>query len=142
MLIRTKVAPSQIHGLGVFADEFIPKGTILWKYVAGFDLRFSGQDIEKLPDPIQEFIRTYAYVSLISGYYILSPDNARFYNHSKDPNTVGIAMDATYGEGADIATRDIREGEEITCDYEKEDGDARIKLGNARGYASSEHSHA
>ncbi|MBU1632269.1 MAG: hypothetical protein ABH824_07450 [Nanoarchaeota archaeon] len=29
LFIKTKVLPSKIQGLGLFADEFIPKGTII-----------------------------------------------------------------------------------------------------------------
>jgi len=58
-----------------------------------------------------------------------SPEtNGRFYNHSTNPNTEGIDLPETDGEGGDIATRDIQIYEEITCNYEKMDFEHKQKL--------------
>lgn len=131
LLVKTKIGPSKIHGLGVFADEFIPKGTITWKFVPGFDLKFSDEELKNFPEVTQKTIRWYRYVSLNSGCSILCSDDARFCNCSEDPNTEGIDLDGTDGEGADIAIRDIHIGEEITynCKDPKEgDADWQWKL--------------
>ena len=117
LLVKTKIGPSKLHGIGCFADEFIPKGTIMWKFVPGFDLVFNREDIEKLPNIAQNFIKTYSYLSLDTGRYILCSDDSWFYNHSDDPNTMGIDLKGTEDEGADIAIRDIEVGEEITFNY-------------------------
>ncbi len=37
LLVKTKIGQSNISGIGVFADEFIPKGTVIWRYQEGFD---------------------------------------------------------------------------------------------------------
>ena len=129
LLVKTKIGPSKIHGIGIFADEFIPKGTIVWKFVPGFDLKLTKEGVKKLPEPAREFFLNYCYLSYDTGYYILCTDNARFYNHSKNPNTTGVDLEDTENEGGDIATRDIKEGEEITYDYESGDADYRRKLG-------------
>ncbi|MDP3956711.1 MAG: SET domain-containing protein [bacterium] len=126
--MKTKIGPSKIHGIGLFADELIPNGTILWKYVPGFDLRFTKEEVEKLPEAVQKFIHFYDYESKDTGYLVICADNARFYNHSEDPNTEGIDLPETDGEGGDVAARDIHLGEEITCDYEKMDFAYKQKL--------------
>ena len=38
LLVKTKIGPSKIAGIGLFADEFIAKGTPVWKFEPGFDL--------------------------------------------------------------------------------------------------------
>ena len=117
LLIKTKLGPSKIHGIGLFADEFIPKGTIVWKFVSGFDLKFTEAEIKNFPEVTQEFFRYYAYRSIRTGLYILCSDESRHCNHSESPNTTGIEIEGTEEEGGDIATQDIQIGEEITYNY-------------------------
>jgi len=31
-LVKTYLDKSKIRGIGLFADEFIPKGTLIWKF--------------------------------------------------------------------------------------------------------------
>jgi hypothetical protein len=37
LLVKTVSKPSALHGTGLFADEFIPEGTVLWRFVVGKD---------------------------------------------------------------------------------------------------------
>lgn len=127
LLVRTKIAQSSINGIGLFAEEFIAKGTLIWQYVPGFDLAFTEDQLKELPGPARDYLSTYSYKSRDTGRYILDADNARFYNHSQNPNTISIKI-AGNEEGGDIATRDIEVGEEITCDYQRDDIDFEKKL--------------
>lgn len=120
LLVKTKIGYSKINGIGVFAAEFIPKGTIIWKYVLGFDQKLTQEQLDRFPKITKEFLEKYTYFNKYTNFYVLCCDDARFYNHSKAPNTMGADMDGTEDEGADIAAKDIEIGEEITCDYEKE----------------------
>ncbi len=129
LLIKTKLKESSIHGIGLFADEFIPKGTKIWKFMPGFDLAFTPRELQKFPETARKFIHWYGYRSLHSGRYILCADDARFYNHHEIPNTIGIDLEGTEEEGADIAVRDIQKGEEITYNYkDPKEGDADWKI--------------
>jgi SET domain-containing protein len=56
------------------------------------------------------FMRIFAYEDFDTHDMYISVDNSRFMNHSSDPNT---QWNREYG----WATRFIRKGEEITCDY-------------------------
>ena len=49
-----------------------------------------------------------------SGLYVLCGDDARFFNHSADPNCLDLDDGAG---GITVAHRDIQRGEELTCDY-------------------------
>src|SRR3712207_9305077 len=81
LLVRTRLGPSPIHGIGLFAAEFIPKGTIIWEYRAGFDLRLTEEDLRRLAPPALEQVLEYSYVE--GGHYILCADDARFFNHAE-----------------------------------------------------------
>jgi SET domain-containing protein len=82
LFVKTKVLPSKIHGLGLFADEFIPKGTIIWKFTPGFDLKFTKEQIKSVPKQVQEYLETYCWLSKKSGKYCFSSDNGKYFNHS------------------------------------------------------------
>jgi hypothetical protein len=68
--VNVKVLPSKIHGLGVFAGQFIPKGAIIWRYTSGFDLKYSKDEISKLPATAQKYLETYSWLSKKSDKYV------------------------------------------------------------------------
>jgi SET domain-containing protein len=109
MLIAVDLKSSPIHGLGLFAITDIPKGTVLWRREPGFDLQFTQEQVDKLPKLTQDYIYTYACTDK-DGTMWLWPDNAKFWNHSDDPNTGDIDLTT-------IALKDIKAGEELTIDY-------------------------
>ena len=116
LFVKTKVLPSKIQGLGLFADEFIPKGTIIWKFTPEFDLKFTKEQISKFPKQVQEYLGTYCWLSKKSGKYCFSSDNGKYFNHSNNPNS----LSAYYKNEEEVVTkavRDIQKGEEITDDY-------------------------
>jgi hypothetical protein len=115
LLVKTTVAPSQIHGLGLFADEFIPKGKIIWEFEKGLDVIIDKEKLKSLPEVQQKWIKHYAHLSLKNCNYTLSIDNDHYINHSDDPNTTDI--DTGRQELATVALRDIEKGEELTCNY-------------------------
>ncbi len=128
MLVGTRVAPSAIHGLGLFAGQFIPRGTPVWRSVAGFDREFSPEEVAALPGPAQAHLRWFGFVNRETGSVTLGGDHACFMNHASDPNT-GAPVAAR--PLTTVALRDIAAGEEITCDYFTFDADAARKLGLA-----------
>ena len=108
LVVRTHLAPSPIHGLGVFAGEFIRKGAKVWRFVESFDRVYSPQQFARLPKPAQEYIRNYGY--RVDGEVLLTMDHDHHMNHSEDANT-------HWRNGHIVASRDIRKGEEITNNY-------------------------
>jgi uncharacterized protein len=112
LLIPTYVAPSRIEGVGVFAAEEIPAGTLIWRLDPTFDRLLTIEQIAGLSDVHQTFVERYGYPyphdpSLI----IIELDNGRFMNHSPQPNTRFDDPDAGYTRVA------IPAHEELTCNY-------------------------
>lgn len=126
LLIKTRLAPSPIHGMGLFAAEPVPKGTAFWRFEAGFDRSISPEWFATLPVLTQDHIRCYAYRSRGDGHYILSGDFCCFMNHDPDPNTGAPAE--VEPPVTTIALRDIAQGEELTCNYFSFDAEAGNKL--------------
>lgn len=128
LLVKTRIGPSAIEGTGLFADEDIPAGTKTWEFMAGYDVIFTEAEIDALPPvPRAELLR-YVYHNERSGNFIYCLDNARFMNHTEAPNT-GSVYPPDGSEGHDIALRDIKRGEELTCDYREFDAGIADKLG-------------
>jgi SET domain-containing protein len=115
LLVRVTVAPSSIHGLGVFAAESVPRGTAVWRFTPGFDLECPAETLEGLSLLQRERLLHYGYLERRSGLFVLCCDDARFLNHSAAPNLVN-EPDGTR-HGVDRAARDIAVGEELTVDY-------------------------
>lgn len=115
--VKTKLSPSGIHGMGLFAVEFIPKDTVVWKYTEGLDRVFTEKQLEGMNELDRHFLETYCFKYF--GKYYLCVDDARFMNHSKTPNCTDIGVDEVTDNdlGCTVAMRDIKAGEEITCDY-------------------------
>ena len=127
MLVRTRVCPSEVHGLGVFADEFILKGTVVWRYDGRVDRRYDESHFAALPKKDQKRLRPFCYLNPHTRRYIYCGDNARYMNHSEQPNTLNLdyADGVFEGEVLTIAARDIHPGEEILSDYRSFDADAQ-----------------
>jgi SET domain-containing protein len=127
MLVKTRVGPSGIHGMGLFAAEPIPRGAPCWRFLPGFDHDYSPAQFDALPPLARDHTRWFCFVSPVDGHVVLSGDHACFINHSLTPNT-GAPPD-----GAEPVTtralRDIAVGEEITCNYFDYDADTPWKLG-------------
>ncbi len=126
LMVKTKLQMSKIQGLGVFADQFIPRGTVVWKLHPQFDIQFPLSALDELPPYTRDRIMHFVYVDKRTGLAILCADDARFMNHSDTPNVRTVINEN--GEEVDIAIMDIQPGEEITCDYHEFDEDVETKL--------------
>lgn len=112
ILVKTIVKPSDLHGLGLFADQFIPKDTIIFMEEGTFTNKFTVEEVELLPDVPKQYIKHYGYLK--NGIYKVSLDNDKYFNHSENPNTYeSDDMENTYT----YALRDINIGEELTTNY-------------------------
>ena len=103
---KVTVRDSGQKGRGLFATQDFKKGDLVlgWndnnKYL-------SESEVEQLSEEEKR------YVAIYNNKYLLIADPERYMNHSCDPNT-------KTENGLDYALRDIKEGEEITGDYELE----------------------
>lgn len=131
LMVKTRLGPSDIAGIGLFADQDIAKGTVTWRFMPAYDRLLTQAEIEALPEPARSSILEHVYLNAESGLFVLCADNARFMNHADDPNTAGVHQPGAIA-GYDVATRDIRAGEELTCDYRTFDAHVDVKLGTVK----------
>jgi SET domain-containing protein len=133
-MVKTKIAASKTHGIGLFAAENIAKGTVTWRFMPGLDLIVPEDILLQLSEPARALFLNYCYVDKFTKHFVLCFDDERFINHSEEPN---IAQSLVGDEiaGVEIATRDIKKGEELVCDYHTFDFDAHRKLNQLDIYA-------
>jgi len=101
------IGKGNLTGKGVYAGKDFKKGEVVIQY----NLRsLTKKEFENLPKDEQQF--THSHWGII--YLYSEPE--RFINHSEHPNTYQDLINK-----CDIALRDIKKGEEITCDASKDD---------------------
>ncbi|MDP3640141.1 MAG: SET domain-containing protein [Nanoarchaeota archaeon] len=124
LFVKTYLDTSKIHGIGLFAGEAIPKGTLIWKFVPGFDVIVSVKEFNAIPKVAQAWISRYGYKNGVG--HVICVDDARFFNHADDHNTDDSDLEKT------VAKRDIRKGEELTSNYFSYDAAAKLKFGKRK----------
>ncbi len=114
LMVKTYMAPSKVHGIGLYAAEDIPAHTIVWKFHAFVDKVLTGSDFfricQGIDTPALHHILSSTYKR--SGQYFYLTDNARFINHSEEGSNIIFVDDFS-----EVASRHIYPGEEILENY-------------------------
>ena len=119
LLVDVYLDKSPIEGIGVFAKRAVPRGTLVWKLDPRFDRLIEVEVWEAQTGAVKSYLDRYAYPDRRDrNFIVFEGDDARYMNHSDDPNCDISVPEETY------ALRDIAAGEELTCDYKHffEDG--------------------
>lgn len=130
---RLKIVSDRV-GYGVYATEFIPKGTIT--YVKdSLEIVIQEVNLPEYSSAQQDQIEKYSYVQA-DGSRVLSWDIAKYVNHCCDSNTIST------GYGFEIAIKDINPGDQITDEYAlfnlSEDMPLHCRKTGCRKFASSD----
>ena len=113
LLIKTKVKPSSIEGLGLYADEDILKGAVVWLHDPILDGWFYADELNRYTESMKDYIKHFCCYDKEKQAWIKSCDNANWMNHSKKPN---LGSPDYY---IHVALKDIKTGEELTLNYDK-----------------------
>ena len=101
------IGEGNLFGKGVYAGRDFGKGEVVIKY----NLKvLSKEDYKNLSEEELNFVHRHWGVIYLYG------EPERYVNHSPDPNTLPNLRNK-----CDIATRDIKAGEQITTDATKDD---------------------
>ncbi len=109
LIVKTYVAPSAINGLGVFLAEPVKAGQRVWEFNPIIDIEITPEQLACLAPAARAVAESHSYVER-DGRLILSRDNAVFFNHSDEPNTVTDRL-------GNRALRDLPAGIELTESY-------------------------
>jgi SET domain-containing protein len=112
IVVKTKLDRSLISGIGLFADQDIMKGDLIWKITSISVLKISLDKYKELSQIEKDFIIQKDYYWLDDdGNYLIPIDDSRFVNHSNNPNIISL------DENSSVAFRNIKQNEELTIDY-------------------------
>ena len=115
--VPVKFRDSNVHGMGVFAESTIKKGSIIWRVDRSMHICNEGD--------LRDYDNGTLYTALLSGYlhvqtgkFVWFDDGMQFMNHAPGfmaniytPEHQGLDEDCA------VAARDIQPGEELYEDY-------------------------
>lgn len=109
--VLTKIAPSKIHGVGVFALQDIAMGDTLYADMMTKVFTLPYKDFDNVKPQVKQMILE-RWPQIVNGSAFMYPDTRvqAFMNHSDDAN---------YDAINDVMLIDVKAGEEITEDYRK-----------------------
>ena len=118
IVVRTKLAPSEVHGIGVFALNDIPKGTKLYTTMYPQPFKISPDNLNGLYPEVREYLMS-KWSRMVNGEAFMCPDTnfQAYMNHSNKPN---------YDNKTDLTTKLIKAGEEVFEDYRNIEGWAKV----------------
>lgn len=112
--VKSYLATSKVHGIGLFAGEGIKEGTTVWQFNPYIDQVFTIRKFRTICSSVNHFGLQHLYASSYKRndkYYYIT-DNARFINHSSENFNIMFSDDNT-----EIACHDIKKDEEILENY-------------------------
>ena len=115
LTVKTYLDRSSIHGIGLFADQFVGKDEIVWEFNPYVDLVYDEKSwlqlLENISPASLSTLRRLSFKE--NGSFFLCIDNAQFMNHS--PNCANVYQ--IHEKNIMKAGKDIHRGEELLCNY-------------------------
>lgn len=113
--VKTYLAPSSKHGIGLFAGDNISQGKVVWEYFPDIYISYNQKEWEELETSVDphSFARIKNYVYKENGFYILCTDGAQFMNHDETHFNVKNSDDLF----SMLAVAHIPKGSELLCNY-------------------------
>ncbi len=112
--IKYKLRSSDAHGVGLFADQPIPKGATVYTASPLLDLNITQEQFDTLNQKEKDEILWWGFFDEPSQMWHVDFDVSRFINHAYNATlTQAPNHDTAYL----IAARDIKTGEELTQNY-------------------------
>ena len=122
--ITYKLKESDLHGIGLFVDEAISAGSLVYTASPLLDLDITQQQFDSLNEKEKSEILWWGFFDEPSQMWHVDFDVSKFINHSFDAN---LTQDPDHHEAYLIATKDIKKGEELTCNYGPTHHDGKLQ---------------
>lgn len=109
-----KLKASDLHGVGLFTDEPLAKGQLLYTASPLLDLNITPKQFDTLDEKEKKEILWWGFFDQPSQMWHVDFDVSKFINHSY---TATVTQDESHDEAYLVAARDIEAGEELTQNY-------------------------
>lgn len=124
--IKTYVAPSPIHGLGLFAGQDIAAGEKIWQFDYGVDIMMTVNALKLLPKKAYDHLIKHGWQSITQpNTFFMCSDEFKYANHAAIPNI------DDHGDSESIAACDISARTELTVDYSSFNANSGIVYGGS-----------
>jgi SET domain-containing protein len=114
MHIKYKIDKSTLHGVGIFTEQDIKKGDLIFTASPVLDVNITQEQFDSLQESEQKEIKHWGFFDEPSQKWHVDFDRIHFINHSYDANTT---QDFSISEAHLTAVRGIQAGEELTQNY-------------------------
>ncbi len=112
--IKYKLDKSEKHGIGLFTDEPLKAGQLIYTASPLLDVNITEAQFDSLSDKEKDEIRWWGFKIEDTGIWHVDFDVSKFINHSYEPT---VTQDTNYKDAYLVTTRDINVGEELTQNY-------------------------
>lgn len=112
--IKYKLDKSDKHGIGLFADEDLKEGQLIYTASTLLDVNLTQEQFDTLSDREKEEFQWWGFFDEPSQRWHVDFDVSKFINHSKEGT---VTQDKLHDEAFLVASRDIKKGEELTQNY-------------------------
>lgn len=112
--IKYKLDRSTHHGIGLFADENIKQGQLIYTASPLLDVNITQEQFDTLSDREKEEFQWWGFFDEPSQKWHVDFDVSKFINHEKEGT---VTQDKDHTEAYLVAARDIAQGEELTQNY-------------------------
>lgn len=116
MHIQYKLQDSGIHGVGLFADQDILEGQLVYTASPLLDLNINQETFDALSDAEQHEVRYWGFFDEPSQLWHVDFDVSKFINHMPAEQAT-VTQDNKHTDAYLIAVRDIKMGVELTQNY-------------------------
>lgn len=112
--ITYKLKESGLHGIGLFTDQDISAGDLIYTASPLLDLNITQKQFDTLSKKEKSEILWWGFFDEPSQMWHVDFDVSKFINHSYNAN---LTQDDNHDEAYLVATKDIKNGEELTQNY-------------------------
>jgi len=112
--IAYKLKESPLHGIGLFADEDLTAGQLVYTASPLLDVNITQEQFDSLTDREKEEFHWWGFFDELSQRWHVDFDVSKFINHSPEGT---VTQDTNHVEAYLVTTQDMKKGEELTQNY-------------------------
>lgn len=112
--IKYKLDKSDKHGIGLFTDEDLEPGQLVYTASPLLDVDITQAEFDSLTNAERSEIQWWGFYDEPSQMWHVDFDVSKFINHSEDAT---LTQDSSHEDAYLVTTRNIKKGEELTQDY-------------------------
>ena len=112
--IKYRLDKSKFHGIGLFTDEDLKKGQLVYTASPLLDVNITREQIDQLDEKEKREIEYWGFWDEPNNLWHVDFDVSKFINHSYEPT---LTQDQNHQDAYLITTKNLKAGEELTQNY-------------------------